>query len=92
MEDWQRRVIEERAELSERITKFAAFLSKGAPGAPDWTRRLLRLQRNAMLEYSDALNDRIALFEDTGRKPPIVELGMTLEYPTESPAGSIIAE
>ncbi len=62
MEDWQERVIEEHNALSEKILTLGSFLSKGAPGVSDEGRALLRRQRNAMLDYHDALTDRIARF------------------------------
>lgn len=62
MEDWQNRVAEERKELGERIMKIVAFLSKGAPGASDEDRSLLRRQHSAMLDYADSLDKRILRF------------------------------
>lgn len=64
MEDWQQRVIDERKEISERLTKLAAFLSRGAPGASEKGRDLLRRQRNAMLDYGDVLDERILDFSN----------------------------
>lgn len=62
MEDWQQRVIDERRELGDKITKLASFLSRGAPEASNEERALLRQQRNAMLDYADALDERILRF------------------------------
>lgn len=64
MEEWQQRVINERAELCGRITKLHAFLAKGAPGASPIDRSLLQQQRDAMLAYADLLNQRIWFFGD----------------------------
>jgi hypothetical protein len=66
---WRERLIAERDELSIKVNGLAAFLSKGAPGASDAHRFLLRQQRNAMLDYHDALCDRIALCEREDAAP-----------------------
>lgn len=62
MEEWQQRALDERRELGERCVKLLAFLSKGAPGASAEDRVSLRKQRDAMIDYAAALDERILRF------------------------------
>jgi agmatinase len=58
MEDWQNRVIKERAELNEKLAAIVAFISSGDPRfdvLPEEDKGLLRRQRDAMRKYSDIL-------------------------------------
>lgn len=65
MEDWQERVLDEHIALSNRLTALASFISRRDPKflamAPR-DQQLMRLQRDAMLEYEDILSERISLF------------------------------
>lgn len=61
---WQRRVVDERDQLSERLDKLRDFIESGKAEVLDAPHpRLLSLQFNAMTEYLDVLNKRIALIE-----------------------------
>ena len=62
MEDWLERVIQERKELNAKLAKLAAFISRRDPrfeALSEEDKRLLRRQREAMLEYSEILEERI---------------------------------
>jgi hypothetical protein len=65
MEPYQERVVQEKAELDDKIDKLDYFIGKemkyGALPAKD--RRLLQLQLAAMSLYSDILTQRIAAFD-----------------------------
>lgn len=65
MADWQDRVIAERTELSVKLTALAVFISRRDPhfeALADEDKALLRDQRNALLEYIEILDARIARF------------------------------
>lgn len=63
MEDWQQRVIDEKASLDGKLELLSGFI-----GTPDFhalteeSRTLLGLQETAMTEYSEILGKRISLF------------------------------
>lgn len=62
MEDWQRRVLAERAELAARLDRLNRFLDGGETmQLSPHSRVLLIRQQRAMTEYLP-LDDRIALF------------------------------
>jgi hypothetical protein len=61
--DWQQRVIDEKAELDERIGKLCAFLRSDAYRAlPDTDRFLLDRQIGHMRDYAHILFMRVARF------------------------------
>ena len=63
MEDWQIRVVEERAELRIKIRKLVAFIYvEPVPTLDEYEWTLLRDQLAAMLEYDSALSVRILRF------------------------------
>lgn len=63
MQGYQQRVVEEKAELDERITKLFAFIGSGdyVELATDERMRLQR-QLSHMMSYRDILGERIAAF------------------------------
>ncbi len=64
MEDYQKRVVEEREELEGKIERLYAFLGSASAvntGAKEIRR--LRLQVDYMASYSEVLRDRIAAFK-----------------------------
>lgn len=65
---WKQRVMDESADLDEKISKLATFLqSPGAHVATDSVSHdLLRAQHRTMLEYSDILVRRLSLVGDGG--------------------------
>lgn len=60
--DWKDRVLLEREDLAERLTKLKAFLATPPEGLPPVDETLLRDQANAMDEYLQVLDDRIERF------------------------------
>lgn len=62
MEDWQERVVKERGDLSEKLTRLSAAISvRTLPlSEEDW--ELLRRQRDAMVDYYVALDERVRRF------------------------------
>lgn len=64
MEAYQQRVIEEKSELDERISKLDAFIANSQEGkVSKVTLFLLEKQLEAMFQYSRILDIRISLFE-----------------------------
>jgi len=65
MSDWKQRLVEEHQQLYERLTKLSAFIS----GNPTFSalsadhKEILRRQRDAMLDYEDALSERLLLLD-----------------------------
>lgn len=60
---WQQRVVQEQAELSEKVEKLEAFLgSDQVEQLPTDQQDWLDLQCRAMALYLDVLNKRIAGF------------------------------
>lgn len=58
------RVIDEKAELDQKIEKLGEFLNSGTFEAlPEEQRKLLIMQRNTMHNYSWILGKRIELFK-----------------------------
>lgn len=68
MSSWSDRLVAERAELADRLTRLAAFISRNEAdgfGALDLVDKdLLRRQRAAMLEYHDILDERVSRLVD----------------------------
>lgn len=63
LQPWQERVIEEKAELDNKLMKLIEFLKSDAfQDLPLVNIRCLRRQRMVMELYSDILNERISLF------------------------------
>lgn len=61
MEDWQQRVIEEKAELDEKMKKLYNFLVDTKKCEEDL--KLLRVQASLMKAYTDVLELRIKGFK-----------------------------
>lgn len=58
----QERVVAERAELNEKLTKLLAFMNtESFEALPDWDRYLLNKQASFMGFYRDTLDERIDL-------------------------------
>ncbi len=63
LQDWQTRIIDEKRELDERMTKLDAFIqSEPFQSLPQRDQYLLQEQYEAMDRYSDILKQRIARF------------------------------
>ncbi len=61
--DWQQRVLQEKAELKTRTDALVAFHQSGAYKALDpIDQQLLHAQLNIMLAYTNVLNLRISRF------------------------------
>ncbi len=66
----QERVVAERAELNEKLTKLLAFMNtESFEALPDRDRYLLNKQASFMGFYRDTLDERIALIEDENDFP-----------------------
>lgn len=66
----QERVVAERAELHEKLTKLLAFMNtESFESLPDRERYLLNKQASFMGFYRDTLDERIALIEDENDFP-----------------------
>ncbi len=64
MEEWQKRVFNERDDLQEKIDKLEAFFkSDRIHDVSNEHDDLLKRQLSAMSLYRDILNERIALFK-----------------------------
>ena len=63
MQEFQQRVIDEKAELDGKIEKLGVFLSSEVfDKLPRTHKELLVIQWFTMTQYSDILSKRIALF------------------------------
>ncbi|MGL5654126.1 MAG: crAss001_48 related protein [Vibrio sp.] len=63
MQDWQKRVIEERVELGAKIINLIAFINSDKFNAiDDENQKLLRDQRDVMVKYLAILDKRIIKF------------------------------
>jgi hypothetical protein len=64
MEAHQQRVMAEKAELDEKLTKLGEFIESSPifAGLPDDERERLVRQKSCMGEYSEILGERIAAF------------------------------
>jgi len=70
MEPWQERVIAERDALVDKLVKLGCFLhTPQFHVLPGEDKQLLRRQREAMLDYCDVLDERIARFKDSDPCP-----------------------
>jgi hypothetical protein len=66
MEEWQKRVIQEKQGLDAKIKKLTTFVNTKTNNFEDLcSRGILRQQLSAMIEYSNILNERILRFETT---------------------------
>lgn len=62
MEYWQERLLDEHAQLCDRLMRLSALIVGESPGfaaLDEEDKRLLRHQRMIMLDYSEVLQDRI---------------------------------
>jgi hypothetical protein len=67
MSDFKTRLLEEKAQLDERLEKLQAFQSSpGFQNIPAIQQALLNIQANAMATYSQILLERIAWLEPIG--------------------------
>lgn len=64
MEDYQKRVIEEREDLDIKVQKLGLFLYQNKVSEKETN--LLEKQLAIMEEYSDILRERIYLFDGEG--------------------------
>jgi len=64
MQPHQQRVVDEKTELDEKITKLGEFIESSPifAGLPDDERERLVRQKSCMGEYSEILGERIAAF------------------------------
>lgn len=63
MQDYQQRVIDEKAELDERLAKLNAFIDGPKWGTvPDAEQLRMLRQSRLMMGYSSVLGERIAAF------------------------------
>jgi hypothetical protein len=63
MQAFQERVIDEKAQLDDRLDKLSAFLKRASSQqVPGPERARLLLQENVMQQYSRILAERIAAF------------------------------
>lgn len=65
MQDWQQRVIDEKKELDEKISKLGQFIAYNMAYTKlsDAEQTRLENQRNIMTQYSDILKERIENFK-----------------------------
>lgn len=69
MEDYQKRVVDEKSELDKKITLLKEFIySKQYRELPNDEQLRLVNQLSTMIEYSRILNDRIRYFPKEQRK------------------------
>ena len=67
MSDFKSRLLEEKAQLDERLAKLEEFqASVGFSGISIVQQSLLNIQQKAMAAYSQILLERIALIENAG--------------------------
>ena len=70
MEPYQRRVVDEKRELDAKISKLSDFLAVKPPSSvPADELRRMSVQLQVMLEYSEALGDRIGHFLNQAAEP-----------------------
>lgn len=63
MQDWQKRVIEERSELSDKLDRLGNYIDSDSFNSVDArNRHLLEAQWEAMSNYLVILDKRIGLF------------------------------
>lgn len=64
MEQYQQRVVTEKAELDEKLKKLCGFIKSGMFTKLDRGEQgRLKLQRDLMWQYSEVLGERIAAFK-----------------------------
>ena len=63
MDDWEERLLQERADLSIKIEKLGAFITDSITfdSLTKEHKNLLRTQLNIMLQYAKVLSDRLML-------------------------------
>lgn len=72
LQDWQQRVVDEQAQLHERITKLQAFIASESYGQLCCADRLLLAwQCQLMCNLDDVLLQRIERFSSTCESPRI---------------------
>ena len=59
MEDWKQRVIEEKKELGEKISKLVSFIHSDEFDGEDKGHIVLYMQLKQVIEYSETLSYRI---------------------------------
>ncbi|MGL4752521.1 MAG: crAss001_48 related protein [Aeromonadaceae bacterium] len=65
MQDWQKRVIEERGELSDKLDKLGRYIdSDNFKSVDARNRHLLETQWKAMSDYLVILDKRISIIQD----------------------------
>ena len=70
MSDFKSRLLEEKAQLDERLSKIESFQQgAGFSSIPIVQQTLLNIQQKAMATYSQILAERIALIENSGASP-----------------------
>lgn len=70
MSDFKTRLVEEKAQLDERLGKLQAFQeSEAFQTISSVQQTLLNIQANAMATYSQILLERIAWLEPVGASP-----------------------
>lgn len=68
MTDYQERVANEKKELDDKLERLTVFMcSDRCEALPPDERVRMRRQRNAMLEYSKILGERITAFPADGK-------------------------
>lgn len=66
LEDWQQRVVDEKAELDKKLAALATFQNTQTHNAlPREERDRLVRQRRYMEQYSQVLNERVTAFYET---------------------------
>jgi hypothetical protein len=64
MQPFQDRVVDEKLELDDKLSRLNGFLSSpGFASLPDEEKKRLDRQREVMHEYSEILRSRIAAFQ-----------------------------
>lgn len=65
MEEWQKRLLDENIELSDKIIKLSKIINNYANGTlkfkPNCSIELLTMQLNAMMNYQNILRIRIEI-------------------------------
>jgi uncharacterized membrane protein YccC len=75
MQPHQQRVVNEAAELDDRLAKLLAFFDTPTFAALDTAERdRLHTQAGAMVAYSDALESRINAFAPAAKRPLSADL------------------
>ena len=86
MENWQQRVIEERDQLNDKITRLFNFLSKDLCRPYSEDHRMLSNQLSVMFDYLSILNERIEKFENKKPRAPSTTADKLRELSKQSEA------